>query len=179
MSDELLFILEFSQQLGPLVRIVFALDGSAEFLGFFIKLLLLHVVLNFDFFLDSVISHLELFGFFHQELGLVDFYVFGLLLGVLAVEVGTLGAGLVGDTFHTRQNGLVNEVGSSLFSVDLSLLDIDLSLNFLNDFFLLLDFLLLLSVISSDLFVLSSTQLLHQVGLLALSVISKLVFNRL
>jgi len=165
--------------LGSLVRIVFALDGSAEFLGFIIKLLLLHVVLNFNLFLDSVISHLELLGFLHLELGLVDFNVFGLLLGVLRVEVGALSAGLVSHTLHAGQDGLVNEVGSSLFSVNLSFLDIDLSLDFLNGLLLLLGFLLLLTFVSSDLLVLSSTQLFHQVRLLALSVIRELVLNRL
>jgi len=73
---------------------------------------------------------------------------------------------------------LVNEVGGSLFSVDLSLLNINLSLDFLDDFFLLVDLLVHLSFILGHLLVLSGSKLLHEVGLLTLSIIGELVFNR-
>jgi hypothetical protein len=98
--DELLLHFKLSHQGGSLVRVIFSLDSSAEFLGFVIKLFLLFVGLNLDFFLDSMVSHLKLFVLLHQELGLVDFDIFRFLLSELRVEVLVLRAGLIGDTLH-------------------------------------------------------------------------------
>jgi len=106
--DELLLEFEFSHHSGSLVRVVFTLDGSTEFLGFIIQLLLLDVGFDFNFFLNSMVSHLELFVLLHEELSLVNINVFSFLLGQLGVEVLILGAGLVGDTLHARKDSLVD-----------------------------------------------------------------------
>lgn len=179
MLDELLLHFELSHHGGSLVRVVLSLDSSAEFLSLIVKSLLVHVGFDLDLFFDSVISHLQLFFLLHQELGLVDFNILSLLLGQVTVEVSVLGAGLVSHTFHTGEDGLVNQVGGSLLSIDLSLLNVDFSLDFLDYLLLLFDLSVHLSLILGDLLVLPGSQLLHEVGLLTLSIIDELIFNGL
>jgi len=63
--DELLLHFKLGHQGSSLVRIIFSLNRSAEFLGLVIKLLLLFVGFNLNFFLDCMVSHLKLFVLLH------------------------------------------------------------------------------------------------------------------